>query len=142
MQPRWCETVLCERRGLVHVECGWTQERIAQKVGKKKTWVCYRLRFGAFLAFTSGERIKFSTENLTERRFRSCWARTKGKEAARFEQVVKLLSDDVPSNCSSLPSTSPHPLSLSRRPAYRAAAVRGGHEVGLRGLLFSPGGRL
>jgi hypothetical protein len=57
-------------------ECGWTQERIAQRMGKRKAWVSNRLIFGRYLAFrTSG-----SNANLTERRFRDHWKQTKGRE--------------------------------------------------------------
>lgn len=73
-------------------ECGWTQERIAERMGKSQKWVSNRLLFGRFLAFrTSG-----SNDALTERRFREHWKCTKGREEERFEQVAYRLEHGIP----------------------------------------------
>jgi hypothetical protein len=77
-------------------DCGWTQERIAQKVGKKQQWVSYRLLFARFLDYNHGCKTQIPGETLTERRFRASWGKTKGKEPERFRQVVQLLNEDVP----------------------------------------------
>lgn len=67
-------------------ECGWTQERIGQKMGKSQNWVSYRLRFGGFLrSITSCDKNESLPANLTEGRFRTSWERTKGTEEERFE---------------------------------------------------------
>ena len=71
------------------VECEWTQERLARRMGKTQQWVAYRLRLGQFLEFTTtGCKTQKPPENLTERRFRTCWSKTKGKERERFAQVL------------------------------------------------------
>ncbi len=74
---------------------GWTQERIAERMGKTKGWVCLRLTLGRFLAFTTGKQTEFPVENLTERRFRGCWALTdkKTSERERFAQTARLLAE-------------------------------------------------
>lgn len=78
-------------------QCGWTQERIAQRMGKRQQWVSYRLIFGRFLEFTtSGCEHPSCTTNLTERRFREHWKRTKGSEKDRFEQVLHALEHGIP----------------------------------------------
>jgi transcriptional regulator with XRE-family HTH domain len=68
-------------------ECGWTQERIAKRMGKPQNWVSRRLIFGRFLEFTPSG---VSVENLTEGRFRNLWKATKGSERERFEQVLSM----------------------------------------------------
>jgi len=35
------------------VECHWTQEAIAARMGQSQQWVSCRLRFGRFLRFTT-----------------------------------------------------------------------------------------
>jgi hypothetical protein len=35
------------------VECGWTQEKIAARMGKQQAWVSKRLIVGRFLRFNS-----------------------------------------------------------------------------------------
>jgi hypothetical protein len=78
-------------------ECDWGQEKIAARMGKRKSWVSYRLKFGAFLGFsTSGGKHPSWLMNLTERRFREHWKRTKGREAERFAQVAHALEHGVP----------------------------------------------
>jgi transcriptional regulator with XRE-family HTH domain len=79
-------------------ECGWTQERIAKRVGKKKSWVSYRLRFGAFLDFsTLVEKLESARiQTLTEGAFRRIWAKTAGPEKERFAQVAEILRGGVP----------------------------------------------
>lgn len=92
-------------------ECGWTQERIAERVselsGKRITQsrVSRRLVFGRFLKFMpSGHKgePEFSSgkpswlTNLTERRFREHWKRTKGRERERFAAVAHALEHGIP----------------------------------------------
>lgn len=73
-------------------ECGWTQDRIARKMGRKQPWVAKRLCFGRFLSFIpSGNKNQIDTQSLTERAFRNHWSKTKGKEQERFGQVVERL---------------------------------------------------
>jgi hypothetical protein len=75
------------------VGCGWTQQRIAKHMDKSQKWVSNRLLFGRYLSFrTSGSKTVFPAENLTERRFRACWPKTKGSERHRFGQVAELLT--------------------------------------------------
>jgi hypothetical protein len=74
-------------------ECGWTQEKIAAKLGRRQSRVSQMLCFGRFLDFiTSGD----THANLTERRFREHWNRTSGKEADRFAQVAHVLEHGIP----------------------------------------------
>lgn len=85
------------------MECGWTQQQIAERMGKKQDWVSRRLLFGRFLDFmASGHNPATGSKQLTERRFREFWKRTKGtkgsknKEADRFAQVAHALEHGIP----------------------------------------------
>jgi hypothetical protein len=51
----------------------WTQEELAKKEGKGKSWISQRLVFGRFLSFAANSTI---VEKLTEGRFRAYWDRT------------------------------------------------------------------
>jgi hypothetical protein len=73
--------------------CGWTQERIAKRMGKTRRWVGYRLLFASFLNF--GTTVP-KLENLTEGRFRDLWKATKGTARERFEQVLSMLGNVPP----------------------------------------------
>jgi hypothetical protein len=56
-------------------KCKWSQERIAEHVGKRQKWVSNRLLLGRFLTFrTTGSKTEFPAETLTERRFGKRWA--------------------------------------------------------------------
>jgi len=70
---------------------GWTQEEIAEKVGKSRQWADQRLRFGRFLEnATSGS-------NLSERAFRGFWEKTDsntGNERMRFREIERLITQD------------------------------------------------
>jgi hypothetical protein len=78
------------------VECRWTQQQIANEVGKTQHWVCYRLRFGRFLGFITTVINPKIPKNLTERRFRSYWEQTeKGtKEQTRFRHVFDMMQEE------------------------------------------------
>jgi hypothetical protein len=58
------------------LESGWTQERIAKKIGKTQQWVAYQLRFAAFLNYYRGSNRRLDAlgasipSTLTERAFR------------------------------------------------------------------------
>ena len=74
---------------------GWTQEELAEKEGKERSYIARRLLFGRFLHFvsrdTKHENIQIS---LTEKRFREFWAKTDkaaAKEEFRFREVLKLI---------------------------------------------------
>ncbi len=71
-------------------ECGWTQEKIAGRMGKKQPWVSKRLCFGRFLKFIPTGNNFLAT--LTERTFGRHWSKTKGKESERFRQVADLIA--------------------------------------------------
>ena len=76
--------------------CGWTQQRIADKVGKSQPRVRQLLTYGRFLAFsTTGTNLTIPA-NLTERAFRSYWEAVpkQAKEAKRFAAVVTLMESD------------------------------------------------
>jgi transcriptional regulator with XRE-family HTH domain len=74
---------------------GWTQQAIADKVGKDRSYVARQLLFGRFLRdVPNGHNVQIPS-NLTERRFRSYWEQTTAKkEQKRFEQVLELMEDD------------------------------------------------
>jgi hypothetical protein len=77
---------------------GWTQERLAEKEGKSRIWIQYRLRFGRFITFSANVTPVTIAQNLTEGRFRSYWERTDKTEPndnVRFREVVKLMEQDV-----------------------------------------------
>jgi transcriptional regulator with XRE-family HTH domain len=76
---------------------GWTQEELAKKEGKSRTWIVYRLCFGKFLNFvTVVTNSDLTPNNLTERRFRGYWEQTEGgTERIRFQAVIKLMQADV-----------------------------------------------
>jgi hypothetical protein len=70
---------------------GWTQEELAQKEGKSRTWVVYRLTFGRFLKFvTTGDNFQIPP-NLSERAFRNFWERTSGDERDRSREIARLM---------------------------------------------------
>ncbi len=74
---------------------GWTQDRLAAKEGKSQQWVSFRLRFGAFLHFTTtGSNPTKPPVNLTERAFRKLWEQTdkQADERARFRVVAEMLA--------------------------------------------------
>lgn len=109
---------------LLFLESNWTQERLAKRMGKKRVWVDRHLRLGRFLNWLDPTGIKTEKppESLTERRFRSCWEKTrgsgkrKGKEAEaeeheRFAQVLTMLSEHVP----------PGYKNLQKKPGIRQA---------------------
>lgn len=76
--------------------CEWTQEKIADKVGKSQQWVCCRLRLGRFLNFTTRcSKNANVPKNLTEGRFRKYWATTSGTEEERFCQVAELMNTEL-----------------------------------------------
>jgi hypothetical protein len=59
-------------------DCGWTQERIAGRMGQSVMWVCYRLRFGRFIAFyTRCVKSESPPKSLTEGHFRKKWSEAK-----------------------------------------------------------------
>ena len=83
---------------------GWTQQRIADKVGMSRQRVTQLLLFGRFLGFaTSGSKLQKPgfevdiTSNLTERRFREYWEATEKqpKEEHRFCEVAKMIGAKV-----------------------------------------------
>jgi hypothetical protein len=99
-------------------KCGWPQEKIAKRMGKKQQWVSYRLIFARFLQFTTDRcKTPFATENLTEWRFRTCWGKTdrKASERERFAAVAVALAAPV------LPS--PRYMNLVKKPGIRPAIV-------------------
>lgn len=95
-------------------ECEWTQERIAQRMGKTHAWVSFRLTFGAFLDFvTTGYKSLPPLDSLTERAFRRLYQGTRGPKAERFGQVVAKLGDGLPVGY----------RNLILKPGYRTVAV-------------------
>jgi len=78
---------------------GWTQEQLAGKEGKERSYIARRLLFGKFLAFVStGHNSEKPPRGLTERRFRSYWERcdkASGNEYQRFTQVLRLIEEET-----------------------------------------------
>jgi len=74
------------------VSSGWTQQELAEFVGKSQFWVSKRLLFGRFLGFIStGYKTENLPEHFPERRFRSFWSRTQGADPRqRFTHVLRL----------------------------------------------------
>ncbi len=82
------------------VECGWTQVRIAERMGWSEGKVSRQLVFGRFIRFLpSGQESKSPAKPLTERRFRNACSRAgklrKETEAERFARVATLLASDA-----------------------------------------------
>src|SRR6266511_357680 len=79
------------------VACGWTQVRIAGRMGRTQQWVALRLVFGRYLRFTTAScKSSSPPDSLTEWRFRQAWSasgkRRKESEGERFERVRALLA--------------------------------------------------
>lgn len=74
---------------------GWSQDHLAAKEGKKKSWVSQRLIFGRFLAYSEN-----STDSgkLTEWAFRRYWEQTdvSQTERQRFRAVERLIEEHPP----------------------------------------------
>jgi hypothetical protein len=85
-------------------ESKWTQEAIAQKMGKSQNWVCCHLKFGAYLEIIAdGYNLKYAPETLTERRFRDAWravgkGHAKETQDGRFERVTCWLEENAASS--------------------------------------------
>jgi hypothetical protein len=84
---------------------GWTQERIAAKVGGSPQWVAQHLSFGEFLDFYRGRNRRLNTPwpsippNLTERLFRTAWSKTPkhgpdGKRYSKQERLEQVRGDN------------------------------------------------
>jgi hypothetical protein len=74
---------------------GWTQQKIAERIGKDQSWVALTLRFGKFLehVMTSGHNTLAIPQNLTERRFREYWNKTHGpSNECRFDKVLAAIT--------------------------------------------------
>lgn len=70
----------------------WTQEELAKKEGKSRSYLDKMLRFGRFLNFDpAGSNSKSLPKNLNEWQFRRFWGRTEGDERIRFREVLKLM---------------------------------------------------
>jgi hypothetical protein len=81
------------------VACGWTQVRIAQKMGRNQSWVARHLLFGRFLRNMPDRHIhEQALKNVTEWRFRQSWSasgkRPKEDEEERFARVLALVQED------------------------------------------------
>jgi hypothetical protein len=89
--------------GRLFVECGWTQKRIAERMGWSQPKVSLRLVFGRFLNYYGRNNSKLPTDSLNEWHFREAWKRSgkggpKDSEDDRFERVAKLLASTPPSD--------------------------------------------
>lgn len=95
------EMVARRDQALAHLfaRSGWTQEKLAEKEGKSQFWVSKRLLFGRFLSFIANAiKPENLPRNLTEGRFRALWSETdqnEGNERIRFQQVLKLIEDNL-----------------------------------------------
>jgi hypothetical protein len=105
-------------------ECKWTQEAIAQKMGKSRSWIVYHLRLGAYLEIvTIGDNLKFTPQTLTERRFRDAW-RAVGKghpketQEGRFKRVTCWLEEHA---ASSVPKNY---MNLVHKPGIKQVLVK------------------
>lgn len=83
-------------------ESQWTQQMIADKVGKSQSYTCQLMCFGRFLKFIATGNNHEIPSNLTERAFRKYWEQTKGrKETRRFGDVLALMEE----NCETVVKT-------------------------------------
>jgi hypothetical protein len=83
------------------VECGWTQTKIGERMGRNVAWVSRRLLFGRFLQFCqSGKIANAPLKSIPEGRFRDSWSaagkRRKESEEERFARVLTLLRERQP----------------------------------------------
>ena len=73
----------------------WTQERLAERLGKTRQWIAYRVRFAHFLDFATTVANCKTPRNLTERKFRGYWEATSGRdERKRFREVAEAMEGD------------------------------------------------
>jgi hypothetical protein len=95
---------------------GWTQEAIANRLGKSQTWVSFALCFGRFPSYyncNNSETAPPLPPDFNQWRFRQCWDRTDGAEFDRFAEVARLIHEPAPPRRTSLsvpdPSYEPTP---------------------------------
>jgi hypothetical protein len=115
------EAGLDQELARLFVECGWTQAKISQRMGRSHQWVSYRLLFGRFLSFSTDRgNLKSLANPLTEWRFREQWKRSgkrdKETDEERFARVWDLLEADR----SETPSGYAH---LVKKPGIRKAVL-------------------
>jgi hypothetical protein len=89
-----------QRLARLFIECGWTQHKIAERMGWSQTKVARQLLFGRFLGFMPNRHnLESLAKPLTEWRFRQNWAtsgkRRKETEPERFARVQELLATDT-----------------------------------------------
>ena len=80
----------------LYTRSGWTQQKLAEKVGVQRPRVAQLLLFGRFLNFvnfvTTGNKVKKMLDALTERSFRAYWTKAdKAAEQDRFSAVLQAL---------------------------------------------------
>lgn len=96
-----------QKMAQLFAESEWSQEQIAEKVGKDRSWVTRHFCFARFLEFVpNGHETEKLPKNFTERKFREYWDKTerttssrKGKaadadEKARFAEVLRQMQDE------------------------------------------------
>jgi len=72
---------------------GWTQEELALKEGKGKSWISQRIIFGRFLDFSENSTV---SGNLTEWAFRKYWERSDGaSERRRFRHIAEMIEGET-----------------------------------------------
>jgi hypothetical protein len=76
----------------LYATSGWTQAEIAEVERCGQQRISQLLRFGAFIEFFTTTGSKNLPQNVTERKFRGYWAKTKGPDVSRFEQVAGMLA--------------------------------------------------
>lgn len=88
---------LDQKAGDLFVRSSWTQQRIAEKIGKTQPWVGYRLRFGAFCHFITIVINRTLPRNLTEGKFRCYWEKSSShkKQEPRFREVLLMMEDEL-----------------------------------------------
>lgn len=97
------------------VESGWSQQAIADRIGKSQDWVSKRLRFGRFCEFLNTRVVKKLPGSLSEGVFRKYWKKhSPGKSRANTPAETKIFQAIIDDMESQYEITVSQPLNVAK----------------------------